>query len=272
MSADTSHPGLLTEIMSNTMDEDYRAAADRKMARPASARRSATATVAVVVLLFGAMIGISALQTQAQRPVTEAERNQLVGQIHQRQARLDNLHAQLTSLDGEVAALQSRVAQARTLERQTQSASTKLAGVTGAVAVSGPGLEIVVDNARGSVGGSVGGVILDTDLQSLVNALWAAGAEAIAIDGNRLTSLSAIRFAGRAITVDYRSLTPPFVVDAIGDPDTLPARLLETPGGQAWLGLKANYGIRFDTSTLSDLELPADPHVQLLHASPVGSR
>ena len=94
----------------------------------------------------------------------------------------------------------------------------------------------MADDAPATLGLPTGGVILDTDLQSLVNALWTAGAEAISINGNRLTSLTAIRFAGRAITVDYRSLTPPYVIDAIGNPETLPARLLETPGGQAWIG------------------------------------
>ncbi|MEP6667176.1 MAG: DUF881 domain-containing protein, partial [Nocardioidaceae bacterium] len=101
---------------------------------------------------------------------------------------------------------------------------------------------------------------------SLVNALWLAGAEAISIDGHRLTTLTSIRFAGQAITVDYRSLSPPYVVSAIGNPDTLPARLLETDGGQIWLGLKANFGIRFDTETKEQITVPADPHEHLIYA------
>lgn len=268
----TTHVGLLTEIMSNTLDEDYRVAADKARERRTPPKRTNGLTAAVVVLLFGAMIGISALRTQQQRPVAQAERDQLVAEIHQRQNRLDTMHTQLTSLEGAIASMQSSATRARTLERETLAAITNVAGLTGAGEVSGPGIRITVDDAPGSVGGAAGGVILDTDLQSLVNALWIAGAEAIAIDGHRLTSLSAIRFAGRAITVDYRSLTPPYVVDAIGNPDTLPARLLESPGGQAWMGLKANYDIRFDTSTFTSLVLPADPNIALRQATPVGSR
>jgi len=226
----------------------------------------------VVVLLFGGMVGVSALHTAQQRPVAEAERDQLVAQVHERQSRLDGLHSQLAELEGAVATLQSSATQARALERQTAASLTALAGVTGAGAVTGPGLEIVADDAPDSVGGTGGGVILDSDLQSLVNALWTAGAEAIAINGHRLTSLSAIRFAGRAITVDYRSLTPPYVIDAIGNPDTLPARLLETPGGLAWTGLRANYGIRFDTTTSNSLVLPADPSTQIRQATALGAR
>jgi uncharacterized protein YlxW (UPF0749 family) len=269
----TAHPGLLTEIMSNTLDEDYRVAADKAKDGPPSPRRGSEGlTVAVVVLLFGGMIGISALRTEQQRPIAQAERDQLVDQVHERQDRLDALHAQLSGLEGTIASLQSSATQARALERQTATSLTELGAVTGADAVTGPGLQIIADDAPDSVGGAEGGVILDTDLQSLVNALWAAGAEAVAVNGHRLSSLSAIRFAGRAITVDYRSLTPPYVVDAIGDPNTLPARLLETPGGQAWMGLKTNYGIRFETTTLTDLALPADPGTQVRHAAPAGPR
>jgi uncharacterized protein YlxW (UPF0749 family) len=269
--ARTTHVSLLTEIMSNTLDEDYRVAAAKASARRSPKPRSTGLTAAVVVLIFGGMLGISALRTEQQRPVAQAERDQLVDEIHQRQDQLDDLHARLAALEGSVASLQNAASNARSVERQALTTATQVAAVTGVGAVTGPGLRIVTDDARDS-GDGTGGVILDSDLQSLVNALWIAGAEAIAIDGHRLTTLSAIRYAGKAITVDYRSLTPPYVIDAIGDPDTLPARLLETPGGQAWMGLKANYGIRFDTSTADDLVLPADPTTRLLHARPVRQR
>ena len=49
--------------------------------------------------------------------------------------------------------------------------------------------------------------MLDRDLQVIVNGLWAAGAEAIAVNGQRLTACSAIRSAGEAILVDFRPLS-----------------------------------------------------------------
>ena len=63
----------------------------------------------------------------------------------------------------------------------------------------------------------------DGDLQLVVNALWAAGAEAISINGQRLGPTTAIRFAGEAVLVDFRPVTNPYEVSAIGDPDTLSA-------------------------------------------------
>ncbi len=268
----SAYVGLLDSITSNTLDQDYRAAANRRRAESRPPRRVRGMTVALVVLLFGGMLGISALRTQEQKPVVAAERDQLVAQLRARQHHLDAAHQQLATLEGEVAALQSSASSSRALQRQIDTATTQLAGIAGTSEVTGPGLEIRADDAPGAGGSTDGGVILDSDLQSLVNGLWSSGAEAVAINGNRLTSVSSIRFAGRAITVNYRSLTPPYVIDAIGNPDTLPARLLETPAGQAWLGLKQNFGISFDTQTKDQLVLPGDPTAQVRLARTAASR
>ena len=141
-------------------------------------------------------------------------------------------------------ALQSLVGDQVSANASIDSRLVTLGIDAGTLGASGPGMVITTDDAPDDQVGS-GGTILDTDLQALVNGLWTAGAEAISINGHRLTSLTAIRFAGQAITVDNVSLSPPYVVVAIGNPDTLPARLLETDGGQTWLGLQANFGIQF---------------------------
>ena len=232
-----SYEGLLTQIMTNTLDQDYQDAADhRAESRPGDQRRRRLAAVGVVAV-FGAMISVSAVRTEQQKPAQAAERDELIAQIQLRQRRLDNMHAELSDLEGSVAALQDGVTASRGLLRTTDTRVAALAAAAGAA-------------------------------EALANGLWMAGAEAISINGHRLTTLTAIRSAGRAITVDYRSLTPPYVIDAIGDPETLPARLLETPGGQAWLGLKANFGIQFDTVSVPNLVLPADPATDLHEARP----
>jgi uncharacterized protein YlxW (UPF0749 family) len=109
-------------------------------------------------------------------------------------------------------------------------------------------------------------VVLDEDLQRLVNGLWVAGAEAVSINGERLTALSAIRGAGEAITVNYHSLRRPYVVQAIGDPDNLPARFIESAGGSWWLNLQSVYQLRFDMTSEDSVTLPAVPTPALRHA------
>ncbi len=266
-----TYVGLLTQVMSNTLDEDYEAVAAQRKADGEPQRRPSRIGLVVVVCLFGLMIGVSALQTEQDRPQEVAERGELIDLINLRDQRYDDLRGQLSTLQAEVTGLQGRVLD-ETLDDQAQNDRLEALGIdAGTLAVTGPGVTVTVDNAPpGS--SDPGGTILDKDLRLLVNALWTAGAEAVSLDGHRLTSLTAIRFAGQAITVDYRSLSPPYVIQAVGDPDTLPARLMETRGGQIWLGLESNFGIRFDTETKDRVTVPADPKDQLLYAEPAVSR
>ena len=100
-----------------------------------------------------------------------------------------------------------------------------------------------------------------------------SGAEAISINGERLTTLSAIRHAGSAITVNYTSLSRPYRVLAIGDVRTLPSRFADTTSGQAWLDLQRQFGLRFTMRTQRTLRLPAAGTPELRFArtgSPAG--
>ena len=124
----------------------------------------------------------------------------------------------------------------------------RLGPVVGTVAVTGPGMLVEVDDAPAG-GTDARDRVLDIDLQILANGLWQAGAEAVAINGHRLSSLTAIRSAGDAITVDFRSLTRPYRVEAIGDPRTLPARFAETAAGAWWHELATNRQMGYETST-----------------------
>ncbi|MCL9797570.1 DUF881 domain-containing protein, partial [Frankia sp. AgKG'84/4] len=79
--------------------------------------------------------------------------------------------------------------------------------------------------SAGSAGSAPGsGRIQDHDLADLVNVLWIAGAEAIAVNGVRLTALSAIRSAGDVVLVGFVAVLAPYVVEAVGDPAALARR------------------------------------------------
>lgn len=264
--------GLLTQVMTTTLDEDYQVVAERRaVTGRSSAHGKVRIALVVTLLVFGAMVGISAVETARNAPVVQSERADLIRQIHLGESRLNRMHAQLTSLQDNVTALQGSLAHAAGTEKALTARATALAALTGAAPVTGPGIQVTVDNAPGAAASQGGGIVLDTDLQTLANALWQSGAEAVAINGQRLTSLTAIRTAGRAITVNFRSLTPPYIVEAIGNPNTLAARLLQTPGGEAWESLHANLGMRFDVVSIATITLPGS-RTQLLHARPEGSR
>jgi uncharacterized protein YlxW (UPF0749 family) len=105
-------------------------------------------------------------------------------------------------------------------------------------------------------------------MQRVVNGLWASGAEAVSINGERLTALSAIRAAGDAILVDNRPLVPPYTVLAVGDGEKLSTGFQNSPDGLYLHALEDNFGIRASISTEGDLRLPAAPSVIVRTAQP----
>ena len=73
----------------------------------------------------------------------------------------------------------------------------------------------------------------------------------------------AIRLAGPVITVNYQRISGPYTVTAIGNPGTLAARFVDTPGGQWWLDLQALYGVQFSIDRVESLTVPASSRVDL---------
>ena len=148
----------------------------------------------------------------------------------------------------------------------------------GLLPVSGPGLLVTLADAEPDadadpVGGTAEadprGQVRDGDLQLVVNALWAAGAEAVSINGQRLGPTTAIRFAGDAVLVDFRPVTNPYLVSAIGDPATLRSRFLASPEVNALAVISETYGLRFEFAQEDELSLPAGSPPELRSAVPV---
>ena len=114
------------------------------------------------------------------------------------------------------------------------------------------------------------GRVQDRDLQTVVNGLWASGAEAISINGQRLTQLSAIRSAGEAILVNFRPLSPPYVISAIGDADPMQALFANGTGGRYLRSLSDNFQIPSQIDDVKSMSLPASSGLTL-HSATVPS-
>jgi uncharacterized protein YlxW (UPF0749 family) len=84
--------------------------------------------------------------------------------------------------------------------------------------------------------------------------------------------MTAIRGADRSITVDYRPLARPYVVEAIGDPKSLEARFADSPGGEWLYNLQAVHHIRLETQAVDELTLPPDSGTKLRYARTEGSQ
>ncbi|TDO45236.1 uncharacterized protein YlxW (UPF0749 family) [Kribbella sp. VKM Ac-2527] len=260
---------LLNNLMAHPLDEGYAVAARTRPAqgRPHRSRHRIMLVVAFTVLGF--LLAIAASQNYRSAPAAEKERNDLIARVEQADGRLTELRNNQTTLANEV-----RVLQASGLSNSGSGAALQqklddLELQTGVVAVTGPGLKVVVDDAKDA---DKEGRLLDVDLQQLVNGLWTAGAEAISVNGHRLTSLTAIRGAGSAITVDYSSLTPPYTVLAIGDTATMPARFAQSSGGQWVQYLVSNFDVRMTSTTEDSLLVPADATIALRYAKVGGPK
>ena len=82
------------------------------------------------------------------------------------------------------------------------------------------------------------------------------------------SKISAIRSAGQAILVDFRPLTPPYVIDVIGDPSDLQTGFAQSSAGAYLHALEDNSGIAVDETTRDDLRLPAAGRLVLREATP----
>ncbi len=254
--------GLLEQVTATSLDEDYAHVAARRQSGLPSRPRPVPLLVVLVVL--GLLLTTAAVQTSRSASSQQRSRDSLVAQVQARRAELtaarEDLRTLLRGLNRTARARDAAVESAAEVELR----ASRLAAATGGSAVTGPGVRITVDDRPDAR--TQRQVVLDEDLQRLVNGLWVAGAEAVAINGERLTPLSAVRGAGEAITVNFRSLRRPYVVRAIGDPDDLPARFIESAGGTWWLNLRSVYQLRFEMSSEDSLTLPAVPSFALRHA------
>ncbi|GIM69253.1 membrane protein [Planomonospora venezuelensis] len=249
---------LLTLITARSMDEDYAHVAQKRAAdgdvRPQVARPHWSSLLAVAAL--GLMAAVVAVQTDREAPANELSRTALVEQIDSRSEEVRGLQGDVAELNRSNAALASSSTrnQAKLDDIETRLRRAEL--VSGFSAVHGPGVRITVDNRPG---GDVDGEVLDEDRATLVDGLFAAGAEAVAINDQRINALGGIRNTNRAVHVNGRPVNAPYEVSAIGDPQTLQARLIESSQGQQWFARVYNYGFVYDAQNVDDIRLPAAP-------------
>jgi len=240
---------LLNNIVRAPIDPDYATTPPS----PGGPRRSLV--VAAVLLAFGLMAGTSLASTLRAAPQVQQERQELQARVDEAGQRVDQLRGELVELNR---SNQELARSGAGLGEEVQAELRQLEATTGVGPVTGPGVLVVVDDGAS---GDRQAQIVDADLRQLVNQLWRSGAEAIAINGHRLSSRTAIRGAGDAITVDYRSLTRPYRVEAIGDADAMITRFPDSTGGQWWAYLRQNYQVAFELTRAGDLRLEADPEL-----------
>jgi uncharacterized protein YlxW (UPF0749 family) len=270
-------PDFLTEMFRNPLDAGYAEAAARRAERGPGTRRARVVgrlARTVVLVATGFLLVVAYHQTVATQPESSRVRAGLVTDVHNRQHETDQLQQQADRLREDVAR-QRDAALAAAGTDASQLARLELASGTGKV--RGPGAVVrladaptPLDPLTGKASGKNLGIVLDRDLQDVTNELWRDGAEAIAVNGERLSATSTIRTAGSTILVDFRPISSPYDVSTIG-PEDLDKRFSDSLTGQRFRGYAANYNMTVAVHRQGDLTLPAAPDPQLHYAQPVPS-
>ncbi|MFI6644217.1 DUF881 domain-containing protein [Streptomyces sp. NPDC050504] len=267
---------LLTNVMDHSLDDGYAEAAARRAADGSAGlprTLKAKLGLAACLVLAALVVTVGAAQARIAAPVLAKEREELIDRIESETADADRLEKDVDALRKSVSERQRKA-----LEKHGGDQGELVGLLAGATEVTGPGLKLVVDDAkdtdqggggpRESTGFSDTGRVRDRDMQRVVNGLWQSGAEAIAINGQRLTALSAIRAAGDAILVDNKPLVPPYTVLAVGDGKELSTAFQDSADGQYLHALQENFGIRTGISQQEKVRLPAAPSLIVRTAEP----
>jgi uncharacterized protein YlxW (UPF0749 family) len=284
---------LLADLFAgDALDPGYAAAARRRAAagrlgepaptragpagEPRRRRGVGRGGVSAMLALTGLLTAIAGVQVHRHEPAAVKERHRLVAEIRDRTAASDALERRLDAVRKETERSRTAALARSAAGRRARQDLARAADAAAVTERTGPGLAVTVDDAPrdatpgGTSGDGTGGpgdsgLVYDQDLQILVNGLWGAGAGAVAVNGLRLTSTTAIRAAGDAILVDYRPLSPPYEVTALGG-DRLRDGFDRSAAGEHFRTLEDQFGIRFDEHEERAVLLPAAAPPRLRYA------
>lgn len=193
-----------------------------------------------------------------------------VGSLLQERAdRIDDRRAEAKNLRTEIDALTSSVSggDLDKLRKKVKGFEPE----TGLTSVEGPGIRVALSDAPDAgkdpdIDGNIQ-VVHQQDIQAYVNALWAGGAEAISLQGQRLMATTGIRCVGPSVVLDGVPYSPPYVIEAIGDVSGMQRALDETPETLIYARYAREYQLGLVVEPLDHIEVKAYANpVSLTHA------
>lgn len=264
---------MLQNLLSDTLDPGYARAAGRRVAAgdaPVKDRGWSGRFVLVICLILIGVLGtVSIVQVRSSAPQREELRQALIEDIAEQRATGDLLQQRLTEVREQATLTREELLTATGQGQQALAELDRAESGAGLTAVRGPGVTVTLTDAPPPEDGDDNlGRILDRDIQSVVNALWSAGAEAVAVDGERLGPMTSIRSAGQAILVDFRPVTNPYIIDAIG-PRGMFSDLLESSAGRTLASYASAFGLGLDVVQQDEVSLLPGTGAVIRFAEPV---
>lgn len=246
----------------------------RRLRRPGTGWR---VLVPVVALGAGALFATSA-QTARGTDLRSPETADLAGTVRSAAGTVASLDAAVRVLTAQVDASAAQAGKGNGRVAGVQAQVTALGDPFGQTPVRGDGLTVTLDDAPSSAAEQVDPadqaaldqlVIHQSDLQAVVNALWAGGAQAISIAGQRLVPTSAVRCVGNTLLLNGRVYSPPYVVEVIGPPEDMRTQLAMSRGVSLLEQAVQYYGVGYRVSDPHTVSVPAyDGPLDLSYAEP----
>ena len=254
---DRTRTPLLTLITQEAVDRDYQVAASRRSPDHHDSPGLRLAVVGVIAA-FAVLVTVAAVQTSQNADVNDASRKGLIDRIQNRRTAVAELQREIADLRAANTSAEQTLRSLGTRYGDVQAKGASLGALSGFEPVRGDGVRVTVDNPPYADEDTE---IRDSDLALLADALWGAGAEAIAINGQRLSAVSGIRTSGAAIEVNGVGIAPPYTIIAIGDQRTLSADFVDSAAGLAFIAITDQFGYSYEMDNEDDLRLPAAPAV-----------
>lgn len=232
--------------------------------RAASRRRSVWRLLVPLTALGAGLLFATSASTAQGTDLRGGRFSRLTELIQHSSQEVSAMEAKAAALRHDVGALSERAAASSSTVAAEKARGDALAAAAGLSAVRGPGLTVSLNDAPRPKDGQPPAssnpddlVVHQQDVQSVVNALWAGGAEAMTLMGERVVSTSAVRCVGNTLLIQGRLVGPPFVISAIGDARAMRAALAVEPGVALFQRYVTDFGLRFGVSTVHTLRLPA---------------
>lgn len=216
--------------------------------------------VPLVCLLAGLLVGTThSVSGGAEIRGSDAPR--LVDLVAESQRAVDRLGAQRDGLAAQVDATHGAASgpALTAIERRTAA----LAADAGLDPVRGPGVTVTLADAGRDADGRFPRdaspddlVVHQQDVQAVLNALWGAGADAVALQNERIIATSAPRCVGNTLLLNGRTYSPPYVITAIGDPAALSAALADSPQLRIYQQYVIRFGLGYTESVSDDIRIP----------------
>ncbi|WP_026485535.1 DUF881 domain-containing protein [Caldanaerobius polysaccharolyticus] len=230
-------------------------------------------SVAVVLFLLGLMISLQYKTIQYGGNNVNVKRvEELTAQIKKLESDKEGLINQVNSLQNKLTEYENAASKVNAVTDALKKDNEKYKIMAGLEAVRGPGIIVTLNDSTKEIqpGDNANNYIIhDDDLLQVLNELRAAGAEALSLNGERIIATSEVRCVGPTVVVNNNRFAAPFVIQAIGDPQTLQAAL-ELKGGI--VDALRYWGIHVNIKTSNDIDIPAyGGVVQFKYAKPVPS-